>query len=90
VATRAGDFAEAELARAVNVQIRNQAIVDAYLKHAWNRRRAIAFAVDLEHVSALAEVFRARPESKHLAIIELADSDIVTGLLRVSFMRLSW
>lgn len=56
VTTRGGDFAEGELAAAVNNAIRNRAVADAYLRHA-RGRRAICFAVDLEHVHALAGVF---------------------------------
>jgi superfamily II DNA or RNA helicase len=59
VATRGGDFAEGALAAAVNTQIRNAAVVDAYLQHAGNRR-AIVFAVDLDHVTALVAAFRAK------------------------------
>jgi superfamily II DNA or RNA helicase len=59
VTTRGGDFAEGELAATVNNQIRNAAVVDAYLQHAGNRR-AIVFAVDLDHVAALVAAFRAK------------------------------
>jgi superfamily II DNA or RNA helicase len=59
VTTRGGDFAEGELAAAVNNQIRNAAVVDAYLLHARDRR-AIVFAVDLDHVAALVASFRPR------------------------------
>jgi superfamily II DNA or RNA helicase len=57
VATRGGDFAEGELADAVNTPQRNAAVVAAYLEHA-SDRRAIVFAVDLAHVRDLAQAFQ--------------------------------
>jgi superfamily II DNA or RNA helicase len=57
VKTRGGDFAENQLALVVNTAIRNAAVVDAYLQHTADRR-AIVFAVNLEHVAALVEAFR--------------------------------
>jgi superfamily II DNA or RNA helicase len=56
VKTRAGDFAEDQLARTVNTATRNKAVVDAFLKHGQGRR-AVAFAVNLEHVDSLARAF---------------------------------
>lgn len=58
VQTRGGDFAEQSLALAVNTAIRNAAVVDAYCQHA-SDRRAILFGVNLDHVAALTEAFRA-------------------------------
>jgi superfamily II DNA or RNA helicase len=56
VAVRAGDFATAELSRAVATAARNQAVVEAY--RAYGRgRKAIAFAVDLAHVELLTRAF---------------------------------
>jgi superfamily II DNA or RNA helicase len=57
VESRGGDFAEAALADAVNTPARNKALVEAYLERAADRR-AIVFAVDLDHVAALALAFR--------------------------------
>jgi superfamily II DNA or RNA helicase len=57
VKVRCGDFAENDLAVAVNCPARNKVIVEAYLKHA-SDRRAVAFAVDLQHVKDLAEEFK--------------------------------
>lgn len=58
VSSRCGDFAEGELAKAVNVASRNELAVGAYQAHAQGRR-AIAFTVDVAHARALAERFNA-------------------------------
>jgi len=58
VATRAGDFAVGELATAVDTDQRNQIVVKAYLEHA-EGRRALAFAVGVDHAKRLAEAFDA-------------------------------
>lgn len=57
VATRKGDFAKQQLATAVNTPERNRCIVEAFQKHAADRR-AIAFCVDLEHVEGLRWAFK--------------------------------
>ena len=56
VSTRAGDFATGELSLAINTPARNSIVVDAYQKHAADRR-AVVFAVDVAHAEALAEKF---------------------------------
>lgn len=58
VKTRAGDFAERELAEAVNLVERNKLAVSAYQEHATGRQ-AIAFAVDVAHATALCDEFLA-------------------------------
>ena len=57
VAVRAGDFAEGDLSNAVNTDGRNKAVAEAYQEHA-RGRRAVVFAVDLDHVRNLAQVFQ--------------------------------
>ena len=57
VAYRMGDYAEGELARAVNTPARNRVIVEAFQGHA-SSRRAIAFCVDVQHGRDLAKAFR--------------------------------
>lgn len=59
VHTRAGDFAEDELAAVVNRPDRNEQIVDAWQRHA-SDRRTVVFCASVGHAHALAEVFRAR------------------------------
>jgi hypothetical protein len=56
VSVRAGDFAEGELGRAVLNAARTQAIVQAYQSRA-DGRKAIAFAVNLDHVEQLRQAF---------------------------------
>jgi len=56
VSTRMGDFAEGELAEAVNTHARNRAIVQAFRKRGGSRR-AIVFAVNLSHAHNLALEF---------------------------------
>lgn len=57
VKTRMGDFAEDQLAAAVNTQLRNEQIVEAYHLHAPDRL-ALAFAASVKHAYDLAESFR--------------------------------
>jgi hypothetical protein len=58
VRTRHGDFAEAELAEAVDVADRNALVVQSYRALA-DGRRALVFAVDVAHAEHLADAFRA-------------------------------
>lgn len=55
---RAGDFAENELSRVVNTGARNKVVVNAYQKHA-EGRRALVFAVDVQHAHDLSDAFTA-------------------------------
>lgn len=57
VAWRRGDFAEGELAQAVNTDARNRVVLEAYQSHA-EGRRAIAFCAGVDHAEALAASFR--------------------------------
>lgn len=56
VRVRHGDFVEAQLARAVNVRRRNDAVLGAYSKYA-SGRRAIIFCADVAHAQSMAETF---------------------------------
>lgn len=58
VHTRAGEFAENELAATVNNVARNRLIVESYQKHAADRRKTVAFCVDVAHAEALRDTFR--------------------------------
>jgi superfamily II DNA or RNA helicase len=53
-----GDFVEAQLADAVNVEGRNEVLVNAYQKLAAGRR-CIVFCANVEHAQTVAAVFRA-------------------------------
>lgn len=57
VKTNAGDFNLGELSERVNVADRNEAIVQAYVRYAGGKK-AIVFAVDIEHAMSLTETFR--------------------------------
>jgi superfamily II DNA or RNA helicase len=57
VSRRMGDFAENELAAAVDTEERNKVIVDAHQKHACDRR-TLVYAVNVEHTQHLAEKFQ--------------------------------
>lgn len=59
VHTRAGDFAEDELAAVVNREDRNELIVQAYMEHACPRQ-TIVFAVNVAHAHALEKEFDAQ------------------------------
>src|SRR5205085_1972076 len=56
VKVRHGDFVESELAKAVNIRARNEAVLDGYSRYA-SGRRAIVFCVDVAHTQAMAETF---------------------------------
>lgn len=57
VHTRAGDFAENELADAVNTPERNAAIVREWMKRCYGKR-TLAFCVNIQHAADLAAMFR--------------------------------
>ena len=56
VASVAGDLAEAALAKAVDTKDRNALVVETYQRHG-APRRAVAFCVDVDHATHLAEAF---------------------------------
>ena len=56
VAVRRGEFAEDELADAVNTVRRNQLIVSSYVQYSKDKR-AIVFCVDVEHVHDVTNLF---------------------------------
>jgi superfamily II DNA or RNA helicase len=53
VACRGGDFAVEELARTVNTEARNRALLEAWLTHGRDRK-AIAFGADVQHAQDIA------------------------------------
>lgn len=57
VHTRAGDFNVEELSRTVNTRVRNEHIVQEWVKQAEDRK-SIAFAVDVAHAKSLADAFK--------------------------------
>lgn len=59
VHTRAGEFAENELADAVDSPERNKLIYRSWAKHAVGRKRTVVFAVNVAHAIALRDTFRA-------------------------------
>jgi len=56
VEVRSGDFVESQLAHAINLRSRNDAVLEAYSKYA-SGRRAIVFCADVAHAKAMAETF---------------------------------
>lgn len=56
VKVRHGDFVESQLAAAVNVEVRNEAVVKAYRDFAPGRR-AVIFCADVAHAQAVAAAF---------------------------------
>lgn len=67
VGTRNGDFIDSQLAAAINIEKRNQFIVDSYLEYAPGRK-AIAFCADVQHAKDLADIFQQNGiESKALS-----------------------
>ena len=86
VQVRHGDFVESQLARAVNLRARNDAVLEAYSKYA-SGRRALVFCADVAHAKAMAETFAsagvvARPvwgemprEARHEALASLRSGE---------------
>lgn len=58
VSTRDRELNQEELSLAVNIPSRNRLIIEEWLKHG-ERRKTIAFTVDIAHAKALAETFMA-------------------------------
>ena len=56
VGVQAGDFIAEELSRVINTKERNRLVVENYLELAADRK-ALVFAVDLNHARSLAEMF---------------------------------
>jgi ATP-dependent helicase IRC3 len=56
VKTVAGDFAQDQLADAVNNPVRNQLVVKAWIDHAFDRQ-TVVFAVDIKHCQDLSATF---------------------------------
>ncbi len=57
IGVRAGDFVNSELAKAVNTHGRNQLIIDNYTTYGEDRKKTLAFCVDVQHAKDLADVF---------------------------------
>lgn len=60
VTTRLGDFAEGELAKAVNTDKRNSFIISAIEDHAADRKCILVFAADIAHVQTLTKQLQDR------------------------------
>lgn len=59
VSTRCGDYVTGELSNAINVPARNRIVVDTYLERCHDRR-AVVFAVDVNHAMTLRDLFLAK------------------------------
>jgi ATP-dependent helicase IRC3 len=57
VGVRAGDFALEELSSTINVPVRNDLVVRAWLEHGKDRQ-SLVFATDIAHAKELAKAFR--------------------------------
>ncbi|KAF9348802.1 hypothetical protein BGX26_012813 [Mortierella sp. AD094] len=53
-----GDFSQKDLSVKVNTPVRNDIIVRSYMTYCAERKSTVVFAVDIEHLETLAEVFR--------------------------------
>lgn len=60
ISASTGDFTTASLGKVVNTPDINELVVRTYLDRARDRRSTLVFCVDLAHVSALTNAFRAR------------------------------
>ena len=58
VATRGGEFVSSQLEATVNTRERNRAIVESWQRHAADRKRTVAFCVDVAHATDLRDAFR--------------------------------
>lgn len=53
-----GDFSVSHLSKACNNKERNTSIIKLYLDHAIQRRSTLVFAINVEHISHIVDVFR--------------------------------
>ena len=75
VHTRDGEFAEDELAAAVDTPERNQLIVESWRKHAHDRTRTVAFCVNRQHAKDLRDCFRAAGIQAEMVLGETPPED---------------
>lgn len=75
-----GDFQEGQLSKTVNTQYRNSLVVNGYLQHAPNKK-GITFAVDVEHVRELTDLY-CRNGVRAELIIGATDQYTRRGVLR--------
>ena len=57
VGIRNGDFISSELSKAINTPERNRIIINNYKLYAAQRKKSLAFCVDVQHAKDLAEAF---------------------------------
>lgn len=58
VRNRRGDFLSSDLSKVINISERNNLIVDKYVEFAPDRKKTLAFCVDVQHAKDLAIVFQ--------------------------------
>lgn len=75
VHTRMGEFVEGELATAVNTEARNRLIVDSWHRHAAERKRTVAFCVNVAHARALRDAFRATGITSEVVLGETPEDE---------------
>ncbi len=103
VHTVAGEFAEGELAGAVDTPSRNQLVVDSWRTHAWEqgRRRTVAFCVNTAHAEHLRDTFRANgvacemvlgrtPSDERAAIFQVFHEGKLPVLVNVMVLSEGW
>lgn len=81
VGVRHGDFITSQLARAVNTSDRNQLILENYRVYASDRRKAIAFCVDVQHAKDLADAFNEAGISAQAVYGDMSSDDRVSVLM---------
>lgn len=59
VKIRLGDFVTSQLSEAVNIDARNELVVDVYIEHL-NGKQTLCFCVDVAHAHCLADAFNAK------------------------------
>ena len=60
VADRKGDFISSQLSKVVNIPERNELIVENYIEFAFERKKSLAFCVDVKHAQDLADSFQGK------------------------------
>lgn len=58
VGTRKGDFVPSELSKIINTPERNRLMVENYTQYALDRKKALAFCVDVQHAKDLSLAFK--------------------------------
>ena len=75
-----GDFAEGELGKAVNIDARNEAIVEAYEKFL-SGRQTVVFCVSVDHANAVSDAFN-KKGYKSACVVGSTETEVRRDILK--------